>query len=132
VGSCRGRDVATARGLLTPFRRDRKRDFASGEGDDLVASQVEQVLATEGSTLQSVGELPWRTSFGTPLEVLRHQRTGLVLQELARVYLRDALARWVPEATLTAVEVQAESNGMSILVRFASRTGRDQVSVRLP
>ena len=88
--------MTTPRGLLTPFQRDRKRDFASGEGDDLLASKVEQVLATEGSTLRSTGELPWRTAFGTPLGVLRHQRNEVVLGELARVYIRDALARWVP------------------------------------
>jgi hypothetical protein len=110
--------MTTPRGLLTPFQRDRKRDFASGEGDDLLASKVEQVLATEGSTLRSTGELPWRTAFGTPLGVLRHQRNEVVLGELARVYIRDALARWVPEATLVAVEVQREGGELHLRVRF--------------
>lgn len=115
--------MTTPRGLLAPFQRDRKRDFASGEGDDLLASKVEQVLATEGSTLRSVGELPWRTAFGTPLGVLRHQRNEVVLGELARVYIRDALARWVPEATLVAVEVQREGSELRLRVRFSSSTG---------
>ena len=131
MGSCRGRDVATVRGLLTPFRRDRKRDFASGEGDDLLDSQVEQVLATEGSTLRSVGELPWRTSFGTPLETLRHQRNDAALEALARVYIRDALARWVPEAVLVAVEVQRGTNDVSLRVRFRSGSGEGQARARL-
>lgn len=113
--------MTTPRGLLTPFQRDRKRDFASGEGDDLLASKVEQVLATEGSTLQSVGELPWRTAFGTPLGVLRHQRNEVVLGELARVYIRDALARWVPEATLVAVD--AESEGGRLVLRVRVKAG---------
>ena len=30
--------------LLIPFRRDRKRDFASGSGGDLLASKVTQAL----------------------------------------------------------------------------------------
>jgi hypothetical protein len=115
--------MTTPRGLLAPFQRDRKRDFASSEGDDLLASKVEQVLATEGSTLRSVGELPWRTAFGTPLGVLRHQRNEVVLGELARVYIRDALARWVPEATLVAVEVQREGSELCLRVRFSSSTG---------
>jgi phage gp46-like protein len=110
--------MTTPRGLLTPFQRDRKRDFASGERDDLLASKVEQVLATEGSTLRSTGELPWRTAFGTPLGVLRHQRNEVVLGELARVYIRDALAWWVPEATLVAVEVQREGGELRLRVRF--------------
>jgi hypothetical protein len=119
--------VTTPRGLLTPFQRDRKRDFASGEGDALLSSKVEQVLATEGSTLRSVGELPWRTAFGTPLGVLRHQRNEVVLGELARVYIRDALARWVPEATLVAVEVQREEGELRLRVRFRA-AGQEQTA----
>jgi len=119
--------VTTPRGLLAPFQRDRKRDFASGEGDDLLASKVEQVLSTEGSTLRSVGELPWRTAFGTPLGVLRHQRNEVVLGELARVYIRDALARWVPEVTLVAVEVQREEGELRLQVRFRA-AGQERTS----
>lgn len=123
--------MTTPRGLLTPFQRDRKRDFASGEGDDLLASKVEQVLATEGSTLRSVGELPWRTAFGTPLGVLRHQRNEVVLGELARVYIRDALARWVPEATLVAVEVQREGGELRLRVRFRAANQEQTTSLSL-
>jgi hypothetical protein len=117
--------------LLTPFQRDRKRDFASGEGDDLLASKVEQVLATEGSTLRSTGELPWRTAFGTPLGALRHQRNEVVLGELARVYIRDALARWVPEATLVAVEVQREGVELRLRVRFRAANQEQTTSLSL-
>ena len=48
------------RGLLIPFRRDLKRDFATGTGRELLASKVRQVLMTEGPTPRSQGELPWR------------------------------------------------------------------------
>lgn len=112
--------MTTPRGLLTPFQRDRKRDFASGEGDDLLASKVEQVLATEGSTLRSTGELPWRTAFGTPLGVLRHQRNEVVLGELARVYIRDVLARWVPDTELVSLEVQRDGAELLLRVRFSA------------
>ena len=40
-------------GLLTPFRRDRKRDFASGSGAELLRSKVLQALMTEGATPRS-------------------------------------------------------------------------------
>ena len=123
--------MVTDRGLLTPFRRDRKRDFANGEGEDLVASQIEQVLSTEGSSQRSTGELPWRTSFGTPLEALRHQRNDTALQELARVYIRDALARWVPAATLIGVDIQRDESGLCLRVRFTSAAESREVSTRL-
>jgi hypothetical protein len=76
------------RNLLVPFRRDKKRDFASGTGEDLLRSKVQQVLLTQGATSRSSGELPWRTGFGAGLELLRHQRNDAALAELARVQIR--------------------------------------------
>src|SRR5512142_1287400 len=93
-------------GLLAPFRRDKKRDFASGSSEALLASRVRQALLTEGATPRSSGELPWRTSFGAGLALLRHQRNDAAVKELARVYVRDALRRWVPRAKVLSVEVE--------------------------
>ncbi len=113
-------------GLLTPLRRDRKRDFASGSGGDLLASKVLQALMTNGATPRSSGELPWRTAFGAGLELLRHQRNDAALAELARVHVRDALRRWVPEADLVNVFVSREDAKLQLRVRFrpARRQGR--------
>jgi hypothetical protein len=110
--------VTALRGLIAPFRRDRKRDFASDDGDALLASKVLQVLATEGATPRSSGELPWRTAFGTPLHLLRHQRSDAALAELARVYIRDALRRWLPEATVLGVDVQRNGPELALRVRY--------------
>ena len=107
-----------AKGLTTPFRRDRKRDFASGSGGDLLASKVLQALMTNGATPRSSGELPWRTAFGAGLELLRHQRNDAALAELARVHVRDALERWVPEAELVEVAVTREDATLQLRVRF--------------
>jgi phage baseplate assembly protein W len=106
------------RGLLIPFRRDLKRDFATGTGRELLASKVRQVLMTEGPSPRSHGELPWRTSFGSSLHLLRHQRNDEVLAELARVYVRDALQRWVPEVELVEVVATRVDAGVHIRVRF--------------
>ena len=51
--------------IRTPLRRDKKRDFASGFGDELTESKVRQVLLTEGAGPHGSGELPWRTGFGS-------------------------------------------------------------------
>lgn len=98
-----------SRNLLTPFRRDKKSDFASGTGEDLLASKVRQTLLTEGATQRSSGELPWRTNFGSSLTLLRHQRNDVVLKELSRVYVRDALRRWMPGARNAVSVVNAEA-----------------------
>lgn len=107
-----------AHGLLSPFRRDRKRDFASATGKELLASKVRQALMTEGASPQSSGELPWRTAFGSSLHLLRHQRNDAALAELARVYVRDALQRWVPEAELVEVTATRVDAAVHLRVRF--------------
>ncbi|MCA9587057.1 MAG: hypothetical protein KC657_17000, partial [Myxococcales bacterium] len=103
-----------AQNLLIPFRRDKKRDFAVGSGEALLASKVRQALLTEGATARSSGELPWRTNFGAGLAFLRHQRNDAALKELARVYVRDALKRWVPGATLVSLAVQQDGPALTL------------------
>ncbi len=118
-------------GLLVPFRRDRKRDFATGDGDELLASKVLQVLATEGASTRTSGELPWRTAFGTPLHLLRHQRNEHALAELARIYVRDALRRWVPDAELVSVAASRDGAALSLRVRYRS-AGRQTAELVIP
>lgn len=106
-------------GLLRPFRRDRKQDFASAGGIDLIRSCVGQIIgtmcATEGGEQQ--GELPWRPEFGSLLHFLRHKK-GVMLQELARVYIVDALARWEPRVILTATQVSMDSVRRVLTIRI--------------
>lgn len=116
------------RGVLIPFRRDRKRDFASGDGEELLASKVEQVLATEGATNRSAGELPWRTAFGTPLHMLRHQRNDAVLAELARVYVRDALRKWLPEVRILDLGVAQDGPTVTLRLRYRANAAASQAS----
>ncbi|NOJ92323.1 hypothetical protein HMI51_05130 [Corallococcus coralloides] len=116
--------------LLVPFRRDKKRDFAFGTGAELLASKVRQVLLTEGATPHSTGELPWRTSFGAGLSRLRHQRNDTVLAELARVHVRDALARWLPGVQLLRIEVERERP--TVILRLQVRERAVAATVNMP
>jgi phage baseplate assembly protein W len=120
-----------ATNLLTPFRRDRKRDFAVGSGEALLASKVRQALLTEGATARSSGELPWRTNFGAGLALLRHQRNDDALRELARVYVREALKRWVPSAQLVSLEVTQDGPSLTLRVRVRERGTEATVSADL-
>lgn len=116
-------------GLLIPFRRDKKRDFAAGSGEALLASKVRQALLTEGATARSSGELPWRTSFGAGLGLLRHRRSDAALKELARVYVRDALKRWAPGAQLVSLAVEQDGAVLTIRVRVRERDVSTAVDV---
>lgn len=119
-----------ARNLLIPFRRDRKRDLATGEGEALLASKVRQVLLTEGSTSRSSGELPWRTNFGAALGLLRHGSNDAILAELARVRAREALSRWVGNSDVVSIE--AISNGGILTLRVRMRNGETLSNLVLP
>ncbi|ATB46307.1 MULTISPECIES: GPW/gp25 family protein [Myxococcaceae] len=119
------------RNLLIPFRRDKKRDFAVGSGAELLASKVRQVLLTEGATPHSTGELPWRTSFGAGLSRLRHQRNDTVLAELARVYIRDALARWLPGVHLEQVRIVQEAATLMLRIRVREHSATTALDVHL-
>jgi uncharacterized protein len=118
----------SVRNIIAPFRRDRKRDFASDDSAELLKSKVLQALMTRGTTPRSSGELPWRTAFGSGLDLLRHQSNDAALSELARVHVRDALRRWVPEAELVSVSVTREDASLQLRVRYrpAKTRAKDQ------
>lgn len=109
-------------GLTRPFHRDGRSDFAAAGGEQVIRSAVGQILGTVGSSDFTQGEVPWRTDFGSLLHVLRHQRNDNVLQELARIYVVDALQRWEPRVSVTSVQISREhqdgENVLAIKVRY--------------
>jgi phage baseplate assembly protein W len=118
------------RGLLRPFRRDQKSDFAAAGGEALIRSAVGQILGTMCSSDFTQGEMPWRTTFGSLLHLLRHQKNDNVLQELARVYVVDALKRWESRIVVTGVQVTREhQDGENVL---AVRIRYDLIAINVP
>jgi phage baseplate assembly protein W len=111
------------RGLLRPFRRDRKADFAVGSGEALIRSAVGQILGTVAASEFTPGELPWNTTFGSHLHILRHQRNDALLQELARIHVVDALKRWEPRIRISSVQINRErdrgENVLAIRLRYS-------------
>ncbi len=108
-------------GILTPFRRGPS-DFVAGGDVAFLQSMIGQVLGTAASSDYTQGELPWRPEFGSLLHFLRHRPNNATTAELARVYVTEALARWVPQVRLkdVALERKVDSNGEEtiLLVRI--------------
>ncbi len=119
------------RSIILPFQRDKKRDFASGVGEDLIASKVRQALLTEGATPKSSGELPWRTEFGSGLQLLRHLRNEAALADLAKIHVRDCLQRWVPEVELLEVITTRDGETLQLKVRFRAADEATVVNLQL-
>lgn len=110
--------------LLRPFRRTERNDFLQGFGVPEVLSAVGQVLGTER------GVLPWQPDFGCDLWRLRHQANGPTTEDLARVFVQDALQQWEPRVQLTSVDqVPAAPNVIS--VRVTTRIGQKIQSVNV-
>jgi uncharacterized protein len=109
-------------GLVRPFQRDGRADFAAAGGEQLVRSAVGQVLGTIGTSEITPGEVHWRTDFGSLLHRLRHQKNDSVLQELGHVYVVDALRRWEPRVVVTDVRITREQregeNVLAIRLRY--------------
>lgn len=95
-------------GIIAPFRRDRKNDFATDGGVELVRSRVAQILGMRGGYGQFTGELPWNTDLGSILYLLRQRKNDIALQELAQAWVTQSLAQWEPAVRVTRVIVSAE------------------------
>ncbi len=111
-----------ASGLAHPFRRIES-DFASASGDAETLQQVSEVLGTRQGTL------PWRPDFGSELHRLRHKKNAIVLKETARVFVDDALRKWVPAAKLIGVDI-LPSKANEIVLRVVVQIGDKQQSLQ--
>lgn len=108
-----------ARGLLRPFRRDQKNDFANARGASLFQSRAGQVLGTRASSVAGPGELRFRPNFGSRLHLLRHKKITPITRELARYYAQEALGNWDPRCRVTSCTVERNTRGASELARRA-------------
>lgn len=104
-------------GIIVPFQRDGKSDFASDGGVRLIRSHVRQRIAIRGGSRYTQGEFPWRTDFGSLLDLLRHKNSLVVVQEMAKVYVRRSL-RGMANVRLKAVESFKKDNQVWIRVIY--------------
>jgi phage baseplate assembly protein W len=119
-------------GLLLPFQRDGRGDFASGLNEELYASAIELVLLTAGETSTTAGELPWRGSFGVGLDLLRLRPNSIATAQVARQRVDAAMKRWMPEVEVLKVNANPVNNKLSLLVFWKIRgenTTREPISV---
>ena len=70
-------------------------------------------------------------SLSCPVGRERHQRNDAALKELARVYVRDALKRWVPGAQLVSLSVEQDGPALTLRVRVRERDVAAAVEVTL-
>ena len=107
------------RGIIIPFQRDRKNDFANATGVELIVSNVRQILGTRATSAAGPGELPFNPNFGSLLYLLRHQKIDIVRKQQAIVYVVDALRKWEPRVVVTSVQVDdSVPRTLTVVARF--------------
>jgi len=106
------------RALLRPFRRDKKADFSAGDVVATVQAAVGQILGTKAASDFNGGEIPWRPEMGSWIDILRHRKNDAALQELARVYVVDAISRWEPRARVRSVLVAPAEGSNAVRIRI--------------
>ena len=107
-------------GLIQPLQRVLS-DFAVSDGKRQRQAQIEQVLGTRAGNRQTVGEVPWRPSFGSGLYRLRHAMNDESARDIARTQVGEALRRWIPSLRVEGVEVQQDPDAGSIYIHVATR-----------
>lgn len=117
INTSRGLPSFLGQGIIRPFRRDKKNDFASGAGVALVVSCVGQILGTKANSATHPGELPWRTDFGSQIHILRHRNNSKFLADFATVMVQAAVARWEPRVAVVRVAIEDTLEPRKLLLR---------------
>ncbi len=118
-------------GIITPFRRG-SNDFVSSGNLPFLQSLISQVLGTASDSDYTQGELPWRTEFGSLVHFIRHQTNNDVAAELGRVYVADALARWVPQIRLNRINVEKKKGPDGRLTVLLISLNYDVIGINRP
>lgn len=126
--AARGVPTFIGRGIRRPFTRDKKNDFATAEGLELVQANLVQAIGTKGPTATTQGEVPWRTEFGSRLHVMRHRNNTDAMRSFATAVTREAAQQWEPRARVTRTDVLPSARPRELLVRskfeVVERNGR--------
>jgi hypothetical protein len=109
------------RGLIVPFRRDGKDDFAHGVGKEVVESSLTVILGTMCAGPTNDGEVPFNQKLGTLIKLLRHRNVNdPTTQDLATHYVADGILANEPRIKAKAVGFtpRADDNRVAIRLRY--------------
>jgi hypothetical protein len=108
------------RGIIRPFQRDGKGDFANAKGIDVLKSDIGESLGIIGPTADKPGELPWDGARGSRLNALRHRKVhSEMVRADAEQMTAGVLRRYYSTIRVGPVGVQSNSNGtLTVNVTF--------------
>lgn len=114
------------RGIVCPFQRDGKGDFANDSGVNLLKSDIGELLGIEGPSVNSPGELPWDPDRGSRVSSLRHRKLHTeMMRALAEQYTSTPIRVYERRVRVGPVRVTAkDERTLRIEVSFAPKTAQ--------
>lgn len=114
------------KGILAPFRRDLKNDFAHGSGTTVIANNIREILLAQAAEEDAAGDVAWDGTLGSRLHLIVHRAGTPGLDEIARHFVVDAVRRQEPRARITRVRLSRKKNVTTIGIKFVptDRNGR--------
>ena len=99
------------KGIVTPFQRDGKGDFAHDSGLRLLKDDIGELLGIIGPTPTKPGELPWDPDRGSAIRSLRHRRMHLEMtRALAEQYTSRPVRLYESRVIAGPTKVTQEPN----------------------
>jgi len=119
------------RGIICPFQRDGKNDFANDSGKRLLTSDIGELLGILGPTPSKPGELPWRTDVGSRLNALRHRKLhSEMIKATADQMTAGPVRKWEPRVRPGRTEITTENdNTMKIRFSYISVGNRQEATI---
>lgn len=107
-------------GIICPFQRDGKGDFAHAGGGRLLTSDIGELLGIIGPVGVRGGEVPWRMEMGSNLQSLRHRRThSELVRATAEAMTAGVIKKYEPRVRAGASTAEPGDDGQSIQVRLS-------------
>ena len=110
-----------ARGIITPFRRDKKQDFANDSGLEVIRSNVRTILNTTAASRVTQGEIPFNQKLGCHIQFLKHKNLDdETFEELAIYYIIKAFRENEPRVRVKDVRLKKnrKENKASLVVKY--------------
>lgn len=106
-------------GIVCPFQRDGKGDFANDGGTRLLSSDIGELLGIIGPTPSRPGELPWRTDVGSNLHSLRHRKLhSELIRALAEQMTAGTVRQFEKRVTPGPTTIQVQDDN-TMQIRFS-------------
>lgn len=107
-------------GIICPFQRDGKGDFANSNGLKLLKSDITELIGIIGPTVQQPGELPWNTDIGSRVLTMKHRTVNAEIDNATAGQMVEAAVRaWEPRARAGQTELVTDLVAQKITIKFS-------------